>query len=454
MNNMKLSEKFNELFKSAYELGIEEIEVFVQTSEDFSVKIYEKEIDKYSLSEEFGISVRGKYNNKMGYAYSEKFEEDDIQLLVKSVQENALIIDSEDEYEIYGGSEEYKEIETYNSSLDQVNQQEKIDLAKELELEIYRIDSRVKKVNYSLYGEGNGETILKNTKGLELKEKSNMAYLYASVIIEDGDGSKTASKHQINNDFSKFDYKKLAKDVVNEGVSKIGSKPVSTGSYEIILRNDAMGDLFSTFLSNFSAENVQKDLSALKGKIGELIASEKITLIDNPHMINGIASKAYDGEGVATKSKKIIENGVLKTYFHNLKTAKKDGIKTTGNAYKSSYKGTLGIAPSNLYIQSGDLKLEEMISEVKNGLVITDLSGLHSGVNSLSGQFSLLAEGFYFENGDIVHPVNQITIAGNFYDLIKDIKIIGSDLEFGMPSGGSWIGTPSIAIGKLMVAGE
>lgn len=454
MNNIKSTEKLNELFKSAYELGIEEIELFVQTSEDFSVKIYENEIDKYSLSEAFGVSIRGKYNGKMGYAYSEKFEDEDIEGLIKAVQENAMIIDSEDEYEIYAGDSEYKQIVNYNENLLEIIQEDKINLAKNLETEIYKLDSRVKKVDNTIYGEGSGETMLTNTKGLSLSEKSNLAYLYSSIIIEDGEESKTASKHQITNDFSKFDYKKLASDVVKEGIAKIGAKPVNTGSYDVILRYDAMGDLFSSFLSNFSAENVQKDLSALKDKIGESIATDKLTLIDDPHMIDGIASKAYDGEGVSTKYKKIIENGVLKTYFHNLKTAKKDGVSSTGNAYKSSYKGTLGISPSNLYIEKGDQNLEKMIESVETGLVITDLAGLHSGVNALSGQFSLLAEGFYFEDGKIKHPVNQITVAGNFYELIKDIKIIGSDLEFGMPSGGAWIGTPSISVGKLMIAGE
>lgn len=442
------------LFREAYELGLDDVEIYVQESDNFSVKIYEAEIDKYSLSEEFGVSIRGKYNGKMGYAYAEILEEEDLKNLAKAVQENATIIDSDDEYEIYEGDKEYKEVENYNKELDDVDQLDKIELVKNLEKAIMEKDSRVKKVSHAIYGEGRAKTSITNTKNLNLNDKGNMAYLYASAVFEENGKTKTAGNHQIGNDFSKFDYEKLADKIVKEGISKLGAKPVKTGNYEVILRYDAMGDLFSTFLSNFSAESVQKDLSGLKGKLGEKIAVDGLNLIDNPHMKDGLSSRGYDSEGVATKVQNIIEDGKLKTYFHNLKTAKKDGIKSTGHAHKSSYKGTLGISPSNLYIEKGEYAVEDMISEIGEGLLISDLSGLHSGVNPLSGQFSLLAEGYYFKDGKIEYPVDQITVAGNFYDLLKSIKIIGNDLEFGMPSGGSYIGTPSIAIGELVVAGE
>lgn len=442
------------LFREAYELGLEDVEIYVQESDNFSVKIYEGEIDKYSLSEEFGVSIRGKYDGKMGYAYAEKLEEEDLLELAKAVQENAMIIDSDDEYEIYAGDKEYKIIDNYNSNLDEIDQLDKIEFVKNLEKTIKSMDSRVQKVNQAIYGEGKAKTSITNTKNLNLNDRGNMAYVYASAVFEEGGSTKTAGNHQIGNDFNKFDYEELAKKIVDEGLSKLGAKPVKTGNYEVILRYDAMGDLFSTFLSNFSAESVQKDLSALKGKLGEQIAVSEFNLIDNPHLEVGLASRGYDSEGVATRPQKIIENGQLKTYFHNLKTAKKDGISSTGHAHKSSYKGTLGISPSNLYIEKGEKTREDMMREIGEGLLISDLSGLHSGVNALSGQFSLLAEGYYFKDGKIEYPVDQITIAGNFYDILKNIKCIGNDLEFGMPSGGSYIGTPSIAVGNLVVAGE
>ncbi len=211
--------------------------------------------------------------------------------------------------------------------------------------------------------------------------------------------------------------------------------------------------MLESFTGIFSAENVQKDLSLLKGKLNEKIGSDKFTVIDDPFMEGGLSSKSFDGEGVACKFKKVIDKGVLKTYLHNLKTAKKDGVETTGNASKSSYKSPIDISPSNFYIDKGDKSFDEIISSIEKGILITELQGLHSGLNTISGDFSLAALGFEIESGKIKRPVEQITVAGNYFDMIKDIEDVGTDLKFGLP-GDAYIGSPSLKIKKLSVSGE
>jgi PmbA protein len=170
-------------------------------------------------------------------------------------------------------------------------------------------------------------------------------------------------------------------------------------------------------------------------------------------MEGGLASKSFDGEGVACKYKKVIDKGVLKTYFHNLKTSKKDNIETTGNASKGSYKASIGISPSNFYVEKGEKSLDEIISGMDSGIMITELQGLHSGLNSISGDFSLAALGFEIKGGKIDRPVEQITVAGNYFELLKNIEEVGSDLKFGLP-GEAYIGSPSLKIKKLAIAGE
>ena len=433
--------------------GLKDMEVYYSTGSSLSLKVFQKELDGYSLSESEGLSLRGIYKGKMGYSYTEKVDETSIDQLVRDVAENATIIDSDDEEIIFEGSKDYKKVDSFNPDLSNVSEEEKIQFVKSLEEEAFKLDERIASVEVCAYGDGYGETIMSNTKGLYLQDKNNIAYTYIVVVAKEGEDIKTGMAYRTGNDFSKFNAEEIAKEAVNEALALLGANSVKSGDYNIIIRNSAAADLLEAFTGIFSAEAVQKNLSLLKGKIDEKIASDKFTLIDDPYMDGGLASKSFDGEGVACKYKKVVDKGVLKTYFHNLKTAKKDGIETTGNASKGSYKSSINIAPSNFYVEKGERSLDEMIASVEKGIMITELQGLHSGLNSVSGDFSLAALGFLIEGGKISRPVEQITVAGNYFEMLKNIEETGSDLKFGLP-GEAYIGSPSLRIKKLSVAGE
>lgn len=450
MSNRELIEK---IFNKGKELGLGDMEVYIQGSKQFDTRIFEGEIDKYSISDEIGLSFRGVYNGKMGYSYTEKVDESSIDMLIKEAIGNAVTIDSEDEEEIFEGSKEYKEVNTYNSELENVTTEQKIDFAKALEKAAYEADKRVTSVNYCVYGEGTGYSLLANTKGLSLENRSNIAQSYVAVVVKEGEDVKTGMSFITNNDFSQFNAEKLAADAVKEAVSMLGAESIESGKYPVILRNDVAASILQAFSSVFVAENVQKNLSLLKGKLNEQIANDLITIVDDPFLKDGVASSSFDGEGVATKYKKVIDKGVLKTYLHNSKTAKKDGVESTGNASKGSYKSPVSISPTNMYIESGGTSLEDMIKSIEKGIMIIDVQGLHSGLNAVSGDFSLSAYGYVIEGGKIARPVNQITIAGNLYEVFKDIEAVGNDLKFGFPSSG-YIGSPSLKINSLAIAGK
>lgn len=450
MANRELIDK---IFSKGKQLGLGDMEVYMQGSKQFDIRIFEGQIDKYSISDEQGLSFRGVYNGKMGYSYTEKVDESSIDMLIKEAMENAVSIDSEDEEVIFKGSKEYKEVNTYNSDLEKVTTEHKIEFAKALEKAAFEVDKRVSSVNYCLYGEVTGYSMLANTKGLNLENKSNIAQSYISVVVKDGDDVKTGDKYIINNDFSKFNAKELAKGAVNEALSMLGAESIESGEYPVILRNDAAASILEAFASVFVAENVQKDLSLLKGKLNEKIASELITIVDDPFLKDGVATASFDGEGVATKYKKIIDKGVLTTYLHNSKTAKKDGVESTGNASKGSYKSPVSISPTNMYIENGCTDIDQMIGSIEKGVMVIDVQGLHSGLNAVSGDFSLSAYGYLIENGKVIRPVNQITIAGNLYEVLNNISTIGNDLKFGFPGFG-YIGSPSLKLESLSIAGK
>jgi PmbA protein len=433
--------------------GFTDSEIYYSGNKNFTVKIHEGKIDSYTISQGEGVSFRGIFNGKMGYSYSEKVDESSVELLVKEAINNSEIIDSDDEEKIFFGGKDYFDINSYNSCLESIKEEDKIKFALEMEKEAKSADDRITAVQYCVYGDGYGEMSISNSQGLSLKDRANNAYAYVSVIAKEGEDIKTGMAYRVTNDFYSLDPKEIAREAANEAVSMLGAKTLKSGEYPVIIKNTAVADLLEAFVDIFSAEVVQKNLSLLKGKLNTQIAVEGITLTDNPHMKEGFASASFDGEGYPTKGKNIIENGVLKTFLHNMKTAAIDGVDSTGNASRGSYKSSIGISPSNFYIQPGSATFEDMIGDTKRGVYIVELQGLHSGLNPVSGDFSLSSYGYLIENGKIDRPVNQITISGNFFQMIKEIENIGSDLRFGLPSG-AYIGAPSLKIKSLAIAGE
>lgn len=450
---MNFRDIITSLFDKGKIAGFSDMEVYISRNKKLDLRVFNEEIDSYSIAEDQGLSFRGLFNGKMGYSYTEKIDESSVKLLVNEAIENAKVIDSEDEEYIFEGSKEYKEVNCYNDELENVPNEKKIKFAIDLEKEAKTQHEKVKAVNYCLYSEGYNHSILANTKGLDLEDKSNLAFTYVSVMVKDGDDVKTAGKYTVSNDFLKFDARKLAGEAVEEAVSMLGAETIESKSYPVILRNNVSAEILEAFSSIFSAENVQKDLSLLKGKLNEKVAVENITLIDDPFMENGVSSRSFDGEGVATEYKKVVDKGVLKTYLYNMKSAKKDNKKSTGNAHKPSYKSSIGTAPSNMYFENGNTSYDDMLKSLHDGILIIDVAGLHSGLNPVSGDFSLSAHGYYIKDGKIDRPVNQITIAGNYFDLLNNIETIGDDLKFTLPSGG-YFGSPSLKIASLNISGK
>lgn len=453
---MSVIEIIDELLKKSKDYGFDESEVMLMEGRDFETTVYKNEVDKYSISENFGISFRGLKNGLMGYAYTEKVDESSIEMLLENAMSNLKNIDSKDKEFLFGNKDklEYKEINQYNESLNEITNVDKINILKEMEELAYSRDKRVKTVNHCLFGDGESKLIIKNTLGLDLNEKSNLGFCYFSVGVEDNDEIQSFYSIFVGNDLKKFDKEKIAYEAVDKALALLGGSSVKSDNYPVIIENIAFSSLLKSFSVIFNADRVQKNMSLLKGKLNEKIGVDNLNIIDNPHLEGKVASRSFDSEGVPTKKKSVVKNGVLKTYLHNMKTANKDGVELTGNAVRGSYKSSVQIAPSNFYIEKGNVELEEMVKNIENGIYIVEFQGLHAGLNSISGDFSLAAKGFLIENGKKVRPVNQITVSGNFFKLLNNIEVIGKDLKFGFPSGLSLIGSPSIQVKHLTVSGN
>lgn len=439
-----------ELLEKGKQSGFEDMEIYYEKSERFACQIYKGELDHYETAEDGGLSFRGKYNGNMGYAYTEKLDGESIDFLLEHAKANAEVLEDEEQDDIFSGSDRYEEHDFYSESLDDISIPDKIAFLKEVESKVSVYDPRITSINSCKLIEQSKERVLANNKGLSLHERKNYLAIVLSVIVKQEEETKSGFTVEITKDFSTLNADEIAKKAAEEALAYLGGKSIASKKYPIILRKDAASDLLATFLSVFSAEVAQKGRSLLEGKVDTVIAAEHITVKDDPFHEDGFSNRNFDGEGVASKTCTVIENGTLKTLLHNRKTAKKAGVETTGHAYKSSYKGTLTVAPSNFYIEPGEKSYDDLVESQSEAVIITKLSGLHSGANAVSGDFSVAAQGFYVKDGKVESPVKQMTIAGNFFHLLKEIEEVGSDLYFS--TGG--IGSPTILVKELSVTVE
>ena len=447
---MELNLFVKELFSKAQEEGFSEYEVYYVDRESLSISVYKEEVEKYNLNNSAGLSFRGKFGDRIGYYYTEILDEDAIEMLVKKANENVLAIENNDIQFIYEGDKEYKEISTYHEELEDIPADKLINIAISMEKEAKKYCNKVESFSGCSVSYSSGKYGIINSKGLNLSNKSNLLTAYVVPIVKDLDKMYDGCGYVVAKSLNDVKPDKIAKMGVDEALSKIGGTSIASGNYKVIINNEAMVSLLSTFAGIFSGDAVQKGLSLLKDKEGEIIAADIVNLVDDPHLEDGLASVSFDDEGVATLKTYLIKNGKLNSILHNLKTANKAGVKSTGNGFKSSYASPISVSPTNFYIEPGINSLEEMTKKINKGLIITDFAGLHSGANSITGDFSLAAKGFYIEDGIKTHPVEQITVAGNFFTLLNNIEEIGSDLKFPMSS----VGSPSIVIKELSIAGE
>ena len=446
---MDMNMFIDRVLEAAMAAGIDTAEVYCQTGENFRASAMDGEINQYQVSTSAGLSLRGTVAGKMGYSATQAFDEAAIRQLIEGVKESAALVEANEQDEIFAGDEAYPEIPKAESDLKNVTPEQKLALCLTMERAAKEADPRIWKVQRAMVMTGANTIRIKNSYGLDLSDSGSVCMAYAAPIAKEGDKTVTGGHMVAGSQFAALNAEAIGKKAVEETVCQLGGKSVPGGEYRIIMRNDAMQSLLSTFAGVFSAENAQQKMSLLDGKEGTVIASEAVTLMDDPLLPGGFGTQRFDSEGSASITKAIIDKGVLTTLLHNRKTARKQGVKSTANASRANYTAPVRVAPTNFFFKPGEKDLAGLMADVGNGLVVTDLAGLHSGANPTSGDFSLLAKGYTIEDGQRGHAVEQITVAGNFYEVLKAVVAVGSDLEFP----GDSIGSPSVDIGTLKVSG-
>ncbi len=437
---------FKKFLSLAKESGIEECEIVGNKSASLSFSLFHGELDNYSSSSSTSFIARGIYKGKMGLVRTEKDEKDSPKELVEAIKKNSQLIEKKEEPIIFEGSKKYSRKNVYSKALEEWDTKDKLEKLHKLEDLLKSLDSRVTEVEVS-YSESSSESQLANSHGLNLKNKSNYFYFYGSVVVKEGEEVKSGGDMFLDSDPSKFDLEKFAKKIVDEAVSQLHATPIGKArKTKVVLNPDCVSSLLSALLSNLSAESIQKHTSLMEGKLNEQVVSKKISVDEKP-LTKNCFFQYFDDEGVACFDKKVIDHGKLLTYFYNLETAKKDGVESTGNAARMG--GKMGIAFNNIVLKPGKLSEDQLFEKVKDGIYLTDINGLHAGLNAQSGDFSLQSAGFLIKDGKKSEALELFTVAGNLYKLFNDVLAVGSNSKLTLSS----VSCPSIAVKNLKVSG-
>ncbi len=424
---------------------IGEYELYFTERDSAKVEIYKEEIKSYKTESGMGICFRCIADGKAGYASTENLTAEEAESLVLRAWDNAVSIESEEECFIHEPGDSYAAVEQDGGAAPQGTRL--VEAALGLQRELYQADARVIDGTQSFVAYGEEKYAICNSKGLDLEDRVSYSICYAMPLVSEGGEMYDGLKDKMGR-LEDFDLKAIAGEAVE--VSTIGAGGVSSGSYNVVFSNRVMATLLAAYAPVFSAEAAQQGMSLLNGREGEKIAADMVTITDDPRYEGGVVKRTFDGEGVAAYEKNVVEQGRLVTLLHNLKTAAAAGVKSTGNASKASYSSVVGVSPFLFYIQPVEGTLEDILAQAGEGIYVTEVSGLHAGTNSVTGDFSLSSKGFLVKEGRKGVPVKNFTVSGNFFTLLKDIQGVGADLDFL----GSNFGSPSVLVPALAVAGE
>ena len=444
-----------ELLKSVIEneaklQGISEYEIYYMSSSELSIDTLNKEPNSFSSGVSGGICLKVVHDGKLGYASSELMEEEEMRSLVSRAKSNAESTEKPDTVGIFKGSEHYEPLK--NEAFTAKGAGELKKLTEELAEAVYNSSDKVAggTATYGITAEF--VVRLSNSHGLNLETQCGInALQLGAVICDDG---KYESEYNLKELKGEVDLDELARETVDLALKKAHAVGVESGKYNVVLDPKQMRTMLSVYSSAFSAKMAQMGMSLLAGKEGEKIASDIVTITDDP-MREGVSIQTnFDAEGVAAFRKAVVEGGVLKTLLHNRETAAISGVESTGNASKGGYASPVAISPYAFCLEAGDKTEEELLNLAGNGIYITELKGLHAGANPITGDFSLESAGFKIENGKLTDAVKSFTIAGNFFELIKNISALSDKVEVAVTGGFTTFGAPAVLIPDMSVAGK
>jgi PmbA protein len=428
----------------------EQAEAFAAETRRTQVKARAGDVESLSAAESRGIGVRAVIGGRLGYAWSADPSMDDAAGLLSAARANAALATSDEANELPAASAHEELPWLFRPGLAELETGRKVRLALDLEKAAIASDPAVKKVEEVLYGDAISRVGLASTTGVSGEYARTDCWCMVSALAERNGETQSGFSFRVARETDELEWRESASEAALRGARLLGATKPNTERLPVVLDPWAAAGFLGVLAGGLSAEERQKGRSLLAGLVNEEVASSILTLVDDGRLPEGPASAPFDDEGVPTTRTVLIEEGRLGGFLHNTVTAKREAGASTGNASRPSYRGVPGVSPSNLFLVPGPESPEAVLSRAGKAVYVQDLTGLHSGANPVSGEFSVGATGLRLDGGAFGEPLREMTIASTLLDVLKQVIAVGSDLRFYAGS----IGSPTLLIGEMTVAGR
>jgi PmbA protein len=423
-------------------------EVLVRDALSGSVETKDDAIDVVTARGERGLGVRVLDGQRIGFAHTSDLALPGIEACVDQARRMATITEPDEDIRIAAAPLEMVDLDIYQPGLEDRPLADRGAIALAVEQAARSMDPRITHFRKTSYSDAEVTTVIATTQGVRASYRESFCGAMTSAVATQNGERQIGYHGEGARRLAELDPASIGARAAQRAIEKLGAKPFPTQKLPIVLDPWMAMSLLGAISPLFSADNVLKGRSLFAGKVGARVANERVTIVDDARRKGGLRSAPFDGEGVATTTRTLIERGVLRGYLVNLKTARKMSTAPTGNARRGSYASPSRIGPSNFYIEAGTDDPAAAVRGLDRALAVTSLLNLHT-IDPVSGEFSLGATGTYLEKGAPLHPVQGITIAGNLTHLLSSISAVGTDLTFGS----SGIGSPTLVVAELSVGG-
>lgn len=419
-------------FQKAKAKGIENIQIVETTENTGQMELINKELETFEISNHTGYQIKAEYNGKTVKAASDYLDESILDTIIMK----ATYTDSK--YQ-----DDYLTDKSHNNKMDdmpQIDISNELDVLKELD-DIRKDYPEVNNLTLS-YSEIYEKKRIVNSNGVDIETACHLYEFVPEIVTKEKDSTTSYDRVYLKTNKDSLNMKdNLIKDI-KMALKQTKKEKLKTQKYDIIVDSTVMKSILSNFIDMLSATNIRQKISCLEGKLNEKVFSDKLTIIEDPKNDDYPGATTFDDEGTETKKKEIIKDGVLKTYLYNIKEAKEQNQKTTGNGYSS-------ISTRNMYIKPGDKTLEEMMKKLKNGIYITDCMGsMNTAINPNTGNISLQIFGFIIENGEIKCGFEPSVMTTTIFELLSNIEEIENQVTFIKQS----VGSPCLLVKDISIA--
>jgi PmbA protein len=433
--------------------GGEEVEAYVVRSRETDVRVFDGDVESLSVAGVEGVGVRVVSDHRQGFAWAGSLDPQVVDETLAEARDNAAFGEPDEWNGLaalsgFGGVTP-AELDVWRESLLGVLADDKVALALDLERATRAADSRVRGVEYAGYGDTAVEAAVANSLGVVATTQRTMCSCSSFAMAGDGDDTQTGYGFSAGRAFDDLDAEEAASDAATRAVRLLGAKKPPTRRLPVVLDPLVTRQLLAIIGSALGGEAVLKSRSMFVGREGEQVAAPAVTLREDPTLPEALGASSHDAEGVPTRAVDLIVGGRLLGYLQNTYTGRRSGVATTGSAVRAGFKSTPGVGARALHLEPGPLGPDEILASVPAALYVQAVSGLHSGTNPVSGDFSVGAEGLLVRDGEFTEPVREVTIASTLQRILLDVGEIGSDLTW-LPGGGGM----TLLVNEMTMSGE